>query len=101
MVAQDSHFQTLTSRLALALQAADSPSCARWSRHAEQPDNFALSQELAVQYNQAGRQEEALGLLWTFSSATWRLAMPEKTYLDILTTMGSTPGGAELSSQTL
>ncbi len=30
MIAQDDHYQTLTSRLALAQQAADSPGCGHW-----------------------------------------------------------------------
>lgn len=92
MVAQDSHFHTLSSRLALALQAADSPELrALEAHHAEQPDDFALTQELAVQYNQAGRQEEALGLLLEILKRDLAFGDARKTYLDILATMGSTP----------
>ena len=66
MVAQDDHYQTLSSRLSLALQASDSPELrALELRHAEQPDDHALAQELAVLYSQVGRQEEALALLFT------------------------------------
>ncbi|QET79136.1 tetratricopeptide repeat protein [Aeromonas veronii] len=92
MAAQDGHFHTLSSRLALALQAADSPELrALEARHAEQPDDFALTQELAVQYNQAGRQEEALGLLLEILKRDLAFSDARKTYLDILATMGSTP----------
>ncbi|MGL4777355.1 MAG: tetratricopeptide repeat protein, partial [Aeromonas veronii] len=61
------------------------------ARHAEQPDDFALTQELAVQYNQAGRQEEALGLLLEILKRDLAFGDARKTYLDILATMGSTP----------
>lgn len=91
MVAQDDHFHTLSSRLALTLQAADSPELrALEARHAAQPDDFALTQELAVQYHQAGRQEEALSLLLEILKRELAFGDARKTYLDILTTMGST-----------
>lgn len=92
MIAQDDHYQTLSSRLALALQAADSPELrALEARHEQDPDNFTLTQELAVQYNQAGRQEEALTLLFTILKRDLAFGDAKKTYLDILTTMGSNP----------
>ena len=91
MVAQDDHFHTLSSRLALTLQAADSPELrALEARHAAQPEDFALTQELAVQYHQAGRQEEALSLLLEILKRELAFGDARKTYLDILTTMGST-----------
>lgn len=92
MIAQDDHYQTLTSRLALAQQAADSPELrALEARYQQEPDNFALAQELAVQYSQAGRQEEALMLLFTILKRDLAFGDAKKTYLDILTTMGSNP----------
>ncbi|MFM9757740.1 tetratricopeptide repeat protein [Aeromonas dhakensis] len=92
MIAQDDHYQTLVSRLALAQQAADSPELrALEARHQQEPDNFALAQELAVQYSQAGRQEEALALLFTILKRDLAFGDAKKTYLDILTTMGSNP----------
>jgi putative thioredoxin len=101
MVAQDDHYQTLSSRLSLALQASDSPELrALELRHAEQPDDHALAQELAVLYSQVGRQEEALALLFTILKRDLAFGDAKKIYLDILTTMGA-PGGAELSSQAL
>ncbi|MGL4507618.1 MAG: tetratricopeptide repeat protein, partial [Aeromonas sobria] len=60
------------------------------ARHAEQPDDFALTQELAVQYHQAGRQEEALSLLLEILKRDLAFGDARKTYLDILATMGST-----------
>ncbi|MCX7131483.1 tetratricopeptide repeat protein [Aeromonas sp.] len=92
MIAQDDHYQTLSSRLALALQAADSPELrALEARYEQDPDNFTLTQELAVQYNQAGRQEEALALLFTILKCDLAFGDAKKTYLDILTTMGAHP----------
>ncbi|MBR7631447.1 tetratricopeptide repeat protein [Aeromonas popoffii] len=92
MIAQDDHYQTLISRLALALQAADSPELrALEARYEQDPDNFTLTQELAVQYNQAGRQEEALALLFTILKHDLAFGDAKKTYLDILTTMGAHP----------
>lgn len=92
MVAQDDHYQTLSSRLALALQASDSPELrALEQRHAETPDDDALSQELAVQYSQVGRQEEALALLFNILKRDMAFGDAKKIYLDILTTMGAHP----------
>ncbi|MFM5585917.1 tetratricopeptide repeat protein [Aeromonas rivipollensis] len=92
MVAQDDHYQTLSSRLALALQASDSPELrALEQRHAETPDDDALTQELAVQYSQVGRQEEALALLFNILKHDMAFGDAKKIYLDILTTMGTHP----------
>lgn len=92
MVAQDDHYQTLSSRLALALQACDSPELrALEQRHAETPDDDALTQELAVQYSQVGRQEEALALLFNILKRDMAFGDAKKIYLDILTTMGAHP----------
>ena len=92
MVAQDDHYQTLSSRLALALQASDSPELrALEQRHAETPDDGALTQELAVLYSQVGRQEEALALLFNILKYDMAFGDAKKIYLDILTTMGAHP----------
>lgn len=92
MVAQDDHYQTLSSRLALALQASDSPELrALELRHAETPDDGALTQELAVLYSQVGRQEEALALLFNILKRDMAFGDAKKIYLDILTTMGAHP----------
>ena len=101
MVAQDDHYQTLSSRLSLAQQASDSPELrALELRHAEQPDDAAIAQELAVLYSQVGRQEEALALLFTILKRDLAFGDAKKIYLDVLATMG-TPGGTELPPQAL
>ncbi|MGY3943202.1 tetratricopeptide repeat protein [Aeromonas tecta] len=92
MAAQDDHYQTLSSRLALALQAADSPELrALETRHAADPADDALTQELAVLYSQVGRQEEALALLFSILRRDLAFGDAKKIYLDILTTMGANP----------
>lgn len=92
MAAQDGHFHTLSSRLALALQAADSPELrALEARHAEQPDDFAWLRSWRCNTTRAGRQEEALGLLLEILKRDLAFGDARKTYLDILATMGSTP----------
>ena len=92
MVAQDAHYQTLCSRLALAPQASESPEArALEQRHAETPDDGALTQELAVLYSQVGRQEEALALLFNILKRDMAFGDAKKIYLDILTTMGAHP----------
>lgn len=96
MAAQDDHYQTLNSRLALALQASDSPELrALELRHQENPDDAALSQELAVLYSQVGRQEEALTLLFTILKRDLAFGDAKKIYLDILTTMGAHPAAQQ------
>ena len=92
MVAQDDHYQVLCSRLDLARQASDSPELrALEEQHAARPDDLAIGQELAVLYNAAGRQEEALELLITILRKDLGFGEARKIYLDILNTMGSTP----------
>jgi putative thioredoxin len=92
MIAQDDHYQALSARLALALQAADSPQLrALELRYQQEPTNHERAQALAVQYHQAGRQEEALALLLTILKSDLALGEAKKTYLDILATMGTQP----------
>lgn len=96
MAAQDDHYQTLISRLALAQQASDSPELrALELRHQENPDDAALTQELAVLYSQVGRQEEALALLFGILRRDMAFGDAKKIYLDILTTMGAQPAAQQ------
>ncbi|MDF5688532.1 tetratricopeptide repeat protein, partial [Vibrio parahaemolyticus] len=62
---QDNYYKSLIAKLELHLQAADSPELQRLEQaYAADMANFELACELAVQYNQVGRDEEALELLW-------------------------------------
>ena len=100
MVAQDDHYQTLELP-PLAQQASDSPELrALELRHAEQPDDAAIAQELAVLYSQVGRQEEALALLFTILKRDLAFGDAKK----ITSTCWPpwrTPGGTELPPQAL
>ncbi|MGL5947904.1 MAG: tetratricopeptide repeat protein [Aeromonas sp.] len=92
MAAQDSHFQALQAQLALALQAADSPELrALEAQYAQVPSDGTIAQELALQYQHAGRQEEALALLLTLLRKDLNFGQAKKIYLDILATLGATP----------
>lgn len=65
MVDQDSYYQALIAKLELANQAADSPEIKALEAQLEQtPDNITLNHQLAAQYNQVNRNEEALALLF-------------------------------------
>lgn len=91
-VYQDSAYQQVKSALDLAQQASDSPEIrALETQLASEPDNTQLKQELAIQYSQAGRKQEALDMLFAILSRDLNFGEARKTYLDILATMGSDP----------
>ncbi|MBL0710348.1 MAG: tetratricopeptide repeat protein [Colwellia sp.] len=65
MVDQDSYYQTLLSKLELANQAANSPEIqALEAELIAKPDNVEIKHQLAAQYSQVNRHEEALQLLF-------------------------------------
>lgn len=91
-VYQDSAFQQVKSALDLAQQASDSPEIrALENQLAAEPENKQLKQELAIQYSQAGRKQEALDLLFTILQQELSFGDARKTYQDILATMGADP----------
>ena len=91
-VYQDSAYQQVKSALDLAQQASDSPEIrALEAQLALEPENTQLKQDLAIQYSQAGRKQEALDMLFTILSRDLNFGEARKTYLDILATMGSDP----------
>ena len=70
MVDQDSYYQALIAKLELANQAADSPEIqALETQLQQQPENITLSHQLAAQYNQVNRNEDALALLFRLVQA--------------------------------
>ena len=88
---QDNYYKGLIAKLDLHLQAADSPELQRLEQElAANPDNFELACELAVQYNQVGRDEEALELLWNILKTNLGAQDGEvkKTFMDILSALG-------------
>jgi len=65
MVDQDSYYQALVAKLKLANQAANSPEIqALEALLASKPDNIEIKHQLAAQYSQVNRHEEALTLLF-------------------------------------
>lgn len=92
MADQDSQYQHILARLELAEEAADSPELRELEQKlAEDPDNMALKEELAVLFFQAGRQEEALQLLIEVLQKDLAFGEAKKHFLDMLTTMGADP----------
>ncbi len=88
---QDNYFKGLLAKLELHLQAADSPELQRLEqKFAENTDDLELACELAVQYNQVGRDEEALELLWNILKVNLGAQDGEvkKTFMDILSALG-------------
>ncbi len=88
---QDNYYKGLLAKLELHLQAADSPELQRLEQEfAANTDNLELACELAVQYNQVGRDEEALELLWNILKVNLGAQDGEvkKTFMDILSALG-------------
>ena len=65
--------------------SSDSPEIrALEAQLAAEPENTQLKQDLAIQYSQAGRKQEALDMLFTILSRDLNFGEAKKTYLDIL-----------------
>ncbi len=65
MVDQDSYYQALLAKLELASQAANSPEIqALEAELANKPDDIEIKHQLAAQYSQVNRHEEALVILF-------------------------------------
>ncbi|AEY01040.1 thioredoxin domain-containing protein [Oceanimonas sp. GK1] len=92
MADQDAQYQHVLARLELAQEAADSPELRELEqRLAAAPEDLGLKEELAVQYFQAGRQEEALQLLTEILQKDLSFGDARKHLLDMLTSMGADP----------
>ncbi len=96
MVDQESDYHQLRAQLDLAVQASDSPEIkALEAQLAADPDNVLLREELAVQYSQTGRKQEALDLLFALLSRDLNQGNAKKIYLDILATLSGDPLAAQ------
>ena len=85
MVDQDSHYQALMAKLELANQAANSPEIQALEQQlAEDAGNVELQHQLAAQYNQVGRSDEALTLLFRLVQKDNTDAVSKQLLLDIL-----------------
>lgn len=88
---QDNYYKGLQAKLSLHEQAADSPEIQALEQQlAQAPEDSAIANELALQYHQVARSEEALELLWSFLLKDLNIAEGElkKSFMDILTAMG-------------
>lgn len=70
MVDQDSYYQALVAKLELASQAANSPEIqALETELANNPNNVEIKHQLAAQYSQVNRHEDALKILFRLIQA--------------------------------
>ena len=85
MVDQDATYQALVSKLQLALEASDSPELkALEDAHAQAPDDVDVIHQLAAQYSQANRHEDALNLLFRRVQTSRDDADSKKKLLDVI-----------------
>lgn len=88
MIEQDAYYTNLKAKLELALEALDSPEIKVLQDQVEQePDNLELKTQLAVQYNQVGRKEEALEALYSVLKKDLAFGEAKKMYLDVIATL--------------
>lgn len=82
---QDALYQQALALIELAEQAADSPEIRALEQQlATDPDNLLLSQQLAVQYQQANRVADALALLYKILQQDLNFGESKKLMLDML-----------------
>ncbi|MDT0603442.1 tetratricopeptide repeat protein [Thalassotalea castellviae] len=97
MVDQGSEYQAVMAKLELASQAANSPEIqALESELAKAPDNVELQQNLAAQYSQVNRHEEALTLLFRLVQKDSSDQKSKDLLLDILKAL---PDGDPLATK--
>lgn len=88
---QQGDYRTLLAKLELHQQAANSPELIALEQQWQaDPKNPSLALELARQYHQVKRDEEALSLLWSWLSHDLNTLEGEmkKTLIDMLTALG-------------
>jgi putative thioredoxin len=85
MIDQDSYYNALVAKLELAAEAADSPEIKALEDAIESdPDNIELIHQLAAQYSQNNRQEDALIILFRRVQTVFDDAESKKQLLDVL-----------------
>jgi putative thioredoxin len=88
---QDNYYKGLVAKLELHEQAADSPEIQSLESLFEQNSTDAnIANELALQYHQVARSEEALDLLWSFLVKDLNVCDGDlkKSFMDILSALG-------------
>ncbi|QOL25784.1 tetratricopeptide repeat protein [Thalassotalea sp. LPB0316] len=97
MVDQDATYQALVSKLELALEASDSPELKALEQALVQsPEDVELMHQLAAQYSQANRHEDALNLLFRRVQSVRDDAESKKKLLDV---MNALPDGDPLTTK--
>jgi putative thioredoxin len=88
---QDNYYKGLIAKLELHEQAADSPEIQALEKQMQQtPQDVKTACELALQYHQVNRSEEALELIWSFLARDLNALDGElkKAFMDILSALG-------------
>ncbi|MEZ9302457.1 co-chaperone YbbN [Vibrio breoganii] len=88
---QDNYYKGLMAKLELHAQAANSPEIqALETQLGNDAENAKIANELALQYHEVNRSDEALELLWTFISKDLGALDGEmrKTFMDVLSALG-------------
>ena len=96
---QDTRYQGLVAQIELLKQAADTPEIQQLQQQVEQnPQDAQLAAQLALQYHQVGRNEEALELLFSHLKTDLGAAegQARKTFQEILAALGT---GDQLASK--
>lgn len=97
MVDQDGDYQALVSKCELAKEAADSPEIkALETKLAQSPDDTELKHQLAAQYSQVNRHEDALALLFRQVQTDRSDAKSKELLLDVLKAL---PDGDALATK--
>jgi len=99
MVDQDSDYQALVAKVELAEQAENSPEIKALEAQLEaSPDDINVSHQLAAQYSQVNRQEDALTLLFRLVQAgdEQTKAKSKELFLDVLKAL---PDGDPLAAK--
>lgn len=97
MVDQDSYYQAVLAKIELANEASDSPEIQSLEAAlTNNPDNADLIQQLAAQYSQVNRHEDALALLFRRVQTAGDDAESKKMLLDVIKAL---PDGDPLASK--
>ncbi|MBQ4847526.1 tetratricopeptide repeat protein [Pseudoalteromonas sp. MMG005] len=85
---RDAYYQNLLAKLVQALQAQESPEIQTLSKALEaEPDNNDIKVELASLFNDTGKKEQALELLFTVLRKDLNFGDAKKQYLDIVASL--------------
>jgi putative thioredoxin len=99
MVDQDSQYEALMAKLELAEEAKNSPEIQALEAQLKvSPDDINISQQLATQYSQVNRQQEALTILFRLVQAGDE-ATKEKSKTLFLDVLKALPEGDSLATE--